>query len=630
MMKLQWYLNRLCKMTPDEIWKRLNEEVMSAFQSIKYERHAPLYEEIGRNYKIRLNNLPFGPIDRDVHHFSIYGEKIDLTRPVDWHRAQNGQWPNVFYKKINYRPGNPHGDIRFNWELNRLQFLPLLAVKNKNLAVSLLEDWLEKNPYLIGPAYVSAMEVALRWMSVYRAICLMGNVDASLECKVTGLAVVSGNILHSRLSTHSSAGNHLMLEALGLFWLGSALSDFQTGKKWMMAGRKILWHETLRQLNADGTNGEQTFWYLGFVLDALLHYLLLENREVVPAEVTDRIVKSFEYLVAAVLPNGAFPDYGDRDDGCVFRASPDYDESYFCALLDTAAWMFDRPDWMDRRESTSVRKYFFRNRMESDCRGGSHDRAGVIDKLSKASQLDNYPCGGITIMKSGRGCLFFKHGPLGMAPLYGHGHADVLSFSFFWNNVPVFVDPGCGQYSGDKTWRDYFRSTPAHNTICVNNANQAETLGPFLWKKSYRTALVRMQQSPYLMAEASHDGYKDRFGVMHTRSIAWPEETGIEISDILSGTRTFNAEGALHIQCNHLFDGHDGIDAAFNGFSVRMIFEPKMQYRVIRGSKSPFAGWISPLYGVTKPIYSVFYTLPAAGEAKVHIQIRKMRDESIE
>ncbi len=621
-----WYLNRLRKMPPGEIWKRLTDEVSSTLNAVRYEKRKTLYEELGVNYKIVLKNLPYGEVARDVRQFSIYGEIVDLTGDIDWHRAPNEKWPNIFYKKINYRPGNPHGDIRINWELNRLQFLPLLATQDKTLAVQVLSDWLDKNPYLTGPAYVSAMEVALRWISVYRAVCIVGRLDDLMNRRLAGLAMASGNYIQNRLSTHSSAGNHLVVEALGLFWLGSALSGFYIGKQWMLKGREILWHETLRQINPDGTNGEQTFWYLGVVLDALLHYMLLEDRTVIPAEVTNRIIKSFEYLSTAVLSNGAYPDYGDRDDGFVFRESPDYDEPYFAALLDTAARMFARPDWMTGQENQSMRKEFFIDQKNHQPHAIRHNRVQTKDEPSKTPSISIFPDGGITVMKRGRGRLFFKHGPLGMAPLYGHGHADALSFSFFWNNVPVFVDPGCGQYNGDRIWRDYFRSTVAHNTICVNSTNQAHALGRFMWKDSYHTDLICAQPAPYPVAEASHDGYVSLYGIVHTRRIAWPEETMIEISDMLSGTRTCDAEGALHIRCDQLIDGKDWIDAGFDGFSVRMVFEPDMQYRVCNGSENPPAGWISPLYGQKKPICSIFYTLPAVAEVKVRIHIRETPD----
>ncbi|EEA82112.1 hypothetical protein CLONEX_02040, partial [[Clostridium] nexile DSM 1787] len=37
-----------------------------------------------------------------------------------------------------------------------------------------------------------------------------------------------------------------------------------------------------------------------------------------------------------------------------------------------------------------------------------------------------------------------------------------------------------------KRTRDEFRATKNHNTVCVNDQNQAEILGPFLWGKRYK------------------------------------------------------------------------------------------------------------------------------------------------
>ena len=186
-------------------------------------------------------------------------------------------------------------------------------------------------------------------VSIYWAVCLFKkSIEASLRQGLAGLAIASGKFIESRLSTHSSAGNHLIVEAVGLFWIGKALQKEKTGKRWLRKAREILWKQTLIQLNPDGTNQEQSFWYLGFVLDALFYYLLLEDRQVIPKRVLDRIQKAIGFVHEMILPDGSFPDYGDRDDGFVFRVNGSYKESPFPGLLNIGASLFNRPDWFSR------------------------------------------------------------------------------------------------------------------------------------------------------------------------------------------------------------------------------------------------------------------------------------------
>ena len=300
-MDLTWYLSRLRKMSLAEIYKRLGEYLDIYYSLIKY--HNPnqwLYSRFAPDdVDLVLHPLPYIPVDNDRKHYWFYNIEFDLTKPLNWYFSYNNsaQWPAYHYAKINYRPGNPYGDVRINWELNRLQFLPAMAVTDEALAKSILADWLIKNPYLHGPGHLSSMEVALRWISIYWAICLFKQpLKKSFQKNLAGLAIASGKYIKGRTSTHSSAGNHLIIEAIGLFWIGKALENESIGQAWIGEARSILWKQIIRQLNPDGTNQEQTFWYLGFVLDAIFHYFLLEERARIPEEVWTRCEKTLDFI----------------------------------------------------------------------------------------------------------------------------------------------------------------------------------------------------------------------------------------------------------------------------------------------------------------------------------------------
>ena len=91
----------------------------------------------------------------------------------------------------------------------------------------------------------------------------------------------------------------------------------------------------------------------------------------------------------------------------------------------------------------------------------------------------------MTVMQWNKGKLLFRHSRLGLDNTYGHGHADALSVLFYWDEIPILIDLGSGQYNGDQAIRGFFRSTIAHNTVEIGGENQAEILGPFMWKESY-------------------------------------------------------------------------------------------------------------------------------------------------
>jgi hypothetical protein len=522
-------------MSVAEVFKRTREQIYINYSRIKFSNPAKC--QYGRFSKgapdIKYRALPGILVNHDWKHYRVYEFEFDLTRPLDWFFSDRGspkQWPRRHFAGINYRPGNLHGDVRFNWELNRLQFLPTMAVSDAALAQRLVSDWSEKNPFLHGPGYLAAMEVALRWISVYWAACLLGkSLSPALRKNFTGLAIASGNYIDNRLSTHSSAGNHLIVEAVGLFWLGKALEHWKNGRRWIKKARAILHQQIMRQINSDGSSQEQSFWYLGFVVDALLHYLLLEDRNKVSDDVWLRIQKALEFIHELTLPGGSFPDYGDRDDGVVFRCSNVYDETPFAGLLNIGAYFFNRPEWARNNVMAKERLRFWQNNPSDDL----VDSWKIFSrKTSNSPRLKIYPEGGMTLMHWGRGRLLFRHAPLGIEDTYGHGHADALSVIFYWDSIPVLIDLGSGQYNGNQRIRNYFRSTIAHNTVEIGSQNQARILGPFMWDKSYETRLKGYSVSPILSVEASHSGYLENFGRLHTRKVRWLKPDHLDICDV--------------------------------------------------------------------------------------------------
>src|SRR5690606_27758572 len=85
-----------------------------------------------------------------------------------WHTdpISGAVWPRQ--GAVDHRPGNPVGDVRTVWELNRLQHLfelasiaarePALAADAGAVVVRQLDSWRRANPYPHGVNHRSAME----------------------------------------------------------------------------------------------------------------------------------------------------------------------------------------------------------------------------------------------------------------------------------------------------------------------------------------------------------------------------------------------------------------------------------------------------------------------------------------
>lgn len=589
-MKLTWYLNRLRKMGPSEIFKRAVENAKIHWSRLKYRDTAKWpYSRFARpEQRISVRSIAPVPALEDVHRYYIYDIPFDLTGELNWffNVESNGSWPVSHYSTIDYRPGNPHGDVRINWELNRLQFLPGLVMSDEALAKRILLDWISRNPYQHGPAYIASMEVAIRWISIYKSVCLFkAPMDDALAESLTGLAMASGRFIEDRLSTHSSAGNHLIVEAVGLFWIARSLEAEPIGQHWRQVSRKILDEQILRQINPDGSSKEQSLWYLGFVLDAVLHYFLLESRESIPEAVWYRVRQALSFVDTLVLPDGTYPDFGDRDDGFIARPTGCYDVSPFPRLL---TWGHD----------------FYKD--------SSRQREPLFDSAQPAdvgSQLQTFPDGGMTLVTQGRGRILFRHSNLGLETLFGHGHADALSVLFWWDHVPVLIDLGSGQYNGDQNIRNFFRSTIAHNTVEIGGESQSTILGPFMWDRSYQSLLHEAKTVPACHLSASHDGYVHSNLTVHRRDIDWPEQHRFAITDRFQGPGGITLRGAFHLGlCHTMFIEAGTLIADFGEFRFHMEIPEFLNTELIQGSIDPFMGWHSTVYGTWQPSYSIVYS----------------------
>lgn len=128
---------------------------------------------------------------------------------------------------------------------------------------------------------------------------------------------------------------------------------------------------------------------------------------------------------------------------------------------------------------------------------------------------------------------------VGASYIPGHAHADTFNFELYIGNKPFIVDTGLSTYNIGEL-RDKERSTKAHNTVEVNEQNSSEVWGGF--RVANRAKIIELVENIDHI-QATHDGYKKKFGVLHTRE--WKlEEDKIVIIDRLN--RECKAVARLH------------------------------------------------------------------------------------
>src|SRR5579871_3244417 len=161
-----------------------------------------------------------------------------------------------------------------------------------------------------------------------------------------------------------------------------------------------------------------------------------------------------------------------------------------------------------------------------------------------------FPSGGVYVMRSSAPCpqqMMIDAGPQGTGRS-GHGHADALSLRFAMNGHRYLIDPGTGCYISGNDDRDRFRGTAAHNTLRVDQVDQAIPQGPFAWQSLPNVQLESwIQGDAFHFFSGSHDGYgRLTDPVLHRRMIFHLKNRFWLIRDVATGQREHLLETFWH------------------------------------------------------------------------------------
>ena len=260
-------------------------------------------------------------------------------------------------------------------------------------------------------------------------------------------------------------GNHLFVNAKALIFCGYYLSG-NDAEKIKNLGIEILIKELKEQVLDDGASFELSPMYHGIMLEDLLDLFnfistytddanaprLLTHLELV-------ILKMFRWLGHMTPPTGRYAHFNDSSGG----VAPSY-----IKLIEYA------------------------------------ERIGIvvpiIDGVSIYFENSSYAC-----IKNRDALLICDAAKVGPDYIPGHAHADTLSFEFFLNNKEVFVNSGTSEY-GLSNERLRQRSTSAHNTAVIDDADSSEVWGGFrVAKRAVVTDVLFDMNTNYFTA--THDGY---------------------------------------------------------------------------------------------------------------------------
>jgi uncharacterized heparinase superfamily protein len=381
---------------------------------------------------------------------------------------------------------------------------------------------------------------------------------------------------------------------MGEFLIATAMPNLPRAEEAAAHARLALEREAALQILEDGSPAEQSPTYGAFTAEMLLLIATVAKNSGQPlAPVIDqRLARFTDFVVALSAGDGRLPALGDDDEGRVITLAAQEEVAYPASVAAAIAGYL-------RRDSAGPRscKAELRDAIFGSPPGCCHLQDGIR----------TFRSGGITVVREtrqGRALrLLIDHGPLGYLSIAAHGHADANSIILSIDDEPVLVDPGTYLYHSGGLWRDWFRGTPAHNTLSIGGANQSVISGPFNWAQKAQASLNDIRAGQDWSINVSHDGYRRRFGVDHARRIE-AGTSGFVVTDrLLPLSPELEVEVTFQFAPSIMLEhANSEWRASRNGNPmVRFHFEPKGEVTLKAGEPAPSGGWVSPGFGTKVP-----------------------------
>lgn len=326
-------------------------------------------------------------------------------------------------------------------------------------------DWIAANPQGTAGAW-EPYPLSLRAVNWIKFL-LPGSVPRAPEIQeslLLQLRWLAGNCEH-----HIGA-NHLLKNAKALF-IGGLVFDGDEAASWRTKGLRLLLKQIDEQVLRDGGHYERSFMYHAIVAEDVLdaaNFALLNPGLVDPhsaAKLRSTGERMTECLLACLHPDGEIPFFNDAALGIAPRPS---------ALAEYCERLVGHPV------------------------GSESSGVELINR--RASGYFGYRAPGET--------LIVDCGEVGPAHQPGHAHCDTLSFELAFGGRRVVVNSGTYDYEPTGL-RHHLRSTAAHNTVRIDQAEQSEVWSTFRVARRARpiSAAIALRDGA-VHFEGAHDGYR--------------------------------------------------------------------------------------------------------------------------
>ncbi|MGI9302868.1 MAG: heparinase II/III family protein, partial [Gammaproteobacteria bacterium] len=415
-----------------ELWERMAQSP-HPFPTAPLQTNA--YEALCPGDKDRI----LGAADAALRHeVNLLGSgKVLLGENIDWSRdyKTGASWRNQYFRNIDYANPDQPSDVKFPWELSRMQWLipagqAYLLTGEEKYAVGVrkvLESWIAANPYAHSVNWACAMEAAMRlivWSWLFRVFNANDSwADVEFRTDFLICFYLHGDFTLRHIERTDINGNHYTADAAGLVFAGLLLGKGHKPELWARTGWSILCEELPRQVHADGVDFEASTAYHRLVAELFLLPAMYRTAMGldVPEFYRERLTGMGRFTAAYTQPDGQAPFWGDADDARTlpFGGQSINDHRYLSAMI---GHVFEDEDLL-AGFSGSAAELVWGVGLEAARNAKARARARDVRPESQA-----FTEGGFYIASNDVDHVFIDCGPVGLGGRGGHGHNDCLSF----------------------------------------------------------------------------------------------------------------------------------------------------------------------------------------------------------
>lgn len=519
--------------------------------------------------------------DARAGRFTFLDDRRDLGRPIEW------------------RPDVPQ---LWSYHLQYAGYLVDLAAVGEDPFPDITSLWAEWQAACPLGAHRDAWHpfvVSERLVNAILAI-QAGAVPAQWPTAMLDSLAVQA-VLVSRNLELDVGGNHLLKNyramcIAGCFW------DDGTARAWRVEYVDKFTLELRAQLLSDGAHYERSPMYHALVLgDALDVALVLRLAgETVPSGLVDAIRRMTAYLAVVTHPDGDLALFNDS----VLTEAPRP-----AALRAAVAVALDGQPGVGMCLRHAVLGAALSHRSVSVSPAPHEPLTADVD-----GGLVRLPLG------SGSDVVIADVGVACPDDLPAHAHADIFSFELSAGGRRWIVDSGVGEYAAGP-WRDYYRSTRAHNTLSIDGEDQIECWGSF--RVARRARIIGRQtvsQPGAIGVRAWHDGYRRLSTPAHVgRTFLTLEGLGWLIVDDVVAAGPRRAEVCLHAAPDVALTLEGAAGARLSdgsGSHMAVVWAGVDDVAVVRGVMEPRQGWYAPEFGRHLPNDTLVGRVAFTGSAR--------------